>query len=580
MTPRAAALAAVFSAVPVVLGSWPSPSLENQASRPGTGSISGVIVAAENSRPVARAAVVLGGSATPGITVFTDDTGQFSFNALPAGQFTLTASKASLLTMAYGQAEPGKGSGLPVALKEAEARRDLKWALPRAGTLTGRVLDLAGQPARAAMVTVQQRRVDGGEARYRTCCGEARTDANGAYRLTGLLPGEYFVSAVPAGDYRVLDDGYGVFSEEMRIISDDEIKWALGVVKTGPGAAPQPTPAPPQGRSVALARSYFGGATTASRASPVVLALGEERGGVDMRMQLVPTALLQARAVMPDGQPPANASVVFSDGWSSSGGGLPADGRFERRNLAPGRYRLTIRGRGAAVSGTRVIDIDGTDVRDLIVAMEPAATMSGRVVFEAGDASAPVDVAQMQVGLSPANLQTPARVSADGRWNMPLIDPGRYRVNASAPPAARNAWSLKSVIAAGRDITDTGIDIGSGEALTDVVITFTSRRTALSGLLLTADDQPAAGFYVAVFSDDPAHWVTGSRRVPPPVRASTDGSYQFAGLPPGTYRLAALTHVDQADLADPAFLTALRTSAIVVRLAEGESVRQDVKFGK
>ena len=52
------------------------------------------------------------------------------------------------------------------------------------------------------------------------------------------------------------------------------------------------------------------------------------------------------------------------------------------------------------------------------------------------------------------------------------------------------------------------------------------------------------------------------------------------GLPPGAYRLAAMTQVDPADLGDPAFLAALKKSAIVVKLGEGESVRQDVKFGK
>jgi hypothetical protein len=550
------------------------------AMRTGSASLGGVVVSRDDGRPIARATVVLGGAGSTGLTTFTDDAGRFVFDGLPGGSFTLSASKASWLTMAFGQSEPGRGSGLPVALKEGESRRDVKWGLQRAGTIRGRVLDVDRQPLRTGVVTLQQRRVVDGETKFVSCCTTARTDANGAYRVTGLLPGEYLVSAVPPGDYRFVGDGPAVYSEGMRQTTDEEVRWALAALKSGAAAAaPPPASEPARSRTVAFGRVYFGGAIDPARASAVLLKPGEERDGVDMTLQLVPTAMIQARAVMPDGQPPANASFVFSDGWSSSGAALPADGRFERRNLAPGRYSLTVRGRGASVSGTRVIDVNGEDLTDIVVAMAPAASLSGRIDFEQGE-TAPPEVGQVQVLISPVNLLTPARPAPDGRWSLPLVDPGRYRLNPSLPAAARGLWSLKSIVMNGRDVTDTTFDVGSGDSRTDVVITFTTRRTALSGTLLTADGQPAAAFYVVVFSDDPAHWVTGARRVPPPVRASTDGSYQFAGLPPGTYRLAALTHVDQADLADTAFLTALKASAIVVRLAEGESVRQDVRFGK
>jgi hypothetical protein len=330
---------------------------------------------------------------------------------------------------------------------------------------------------------------------------------------------------------------------------------------------------------MAFGRTYFGGPIDPERATPVVLQLGEQRAGVDMTLQLVPTATLQARAVMPDGTPPVDASYVFTDGWSSTGAALSADGRFERRNLAPGRYRLTVRGRGAGMSGAREIEVAGEDIRDLTIALEPAARLSGRIAFEPGDA-APPDPTQIQVALSPFNLLTPARVGADGRWLLALVDPGRYRMNPSIPAAARETWSLKSIVLNGRDVADARFDVAAGEAIADIVITFTSRKTSLSGRLLTADDQPAAGFYVVVFSDDPSHWIPSSRRVPAPVRAAMDGAYHFPNIPPGTYRLAALTHVDPSDLANPAFLNALKASAIVVTLEEGQSVRQDVKFGK
>ena len=553
---------------------------QGDGERRETASLGGLITGDEG-KPISRAQVVLTGGTSTGFTAWTDEAGRFLFEGLMPGTYTLAASKSTWLTLAYGQAEPGRGSGLPVVLKGGENRRDLKWSLPRAGVIVGRVLDIDRQPLRAAVVTMQRRQVVDGETKYVSCCATARTDGTGLYRLTGLLPGEYLVSAVPPGDYRFVGDGPAVYSEGMRQVSDEEVRWALSQLKGADNAAvgARASNPPDRGRPIAYGRVYFGGAIDPARATAVTIKRGEERAGIDVTLQLVPTATIQARAVMPDGQPPTNASFVFSDGWSSTGAALAADGRFERRNLAPGRYSLTVRGRGASVSGSRSIDVNGEDLTDILVMMSPAASLSGRIEFEKSEA-APPDFSQLQVSVTPFNLLTPSRVSAEGRWSLPLLDPGRYQLGATLPAGARNTWSLKTITMNGRDVSDTYVDLRSGDAVSDVVITYTSRRSSLGGSLLTAEGQPAGGFYVVVFSDDAAHWRTGSRRVPAPARSATDGSYEFAVLPPGMYRLAALTHIDPVDLASVDFLTALKASAILVTLAEGESKKQDVKFGK
>lgn len=132
----------------------------------------------------------------------------------------------------------------------------------------------------------------------------------------------------------------------------------------------------------------------------------------------------------------------------------------------------------------------------------------------------------------------------------------------------------------GTDAFDVSIAIEPGQAVTGVVVTLTTKTTSVSGTLLTADGAPAGGYYVVIFSDDPAFWSPRTRRVPPAARASTDGTFTFRGLPPGAYRLAALTNVDETDLADPAFLEALKPGAVAVRLAEGEAKVQDIRFAR
>jgi hypothetical protein len=101
-------------------------------------------------------------------------------------------------------------------------------------------------------------------------------------------------------------------------------------------------------------------------------------------------------------------------------------------------------------------------------------------------------------------------------------------------------------------------------------VTFTDRSSSLSGTLQDATGRIAPGYYVVVFSTDKSFWRAGARRLPEPARVATDGTFRFTNLPAGTYHLVALTEASQSDLYDEAFLEALKPSAQLITLAEGE----------
>jgi hypothetical protein len=63
------------------------------------------------------------------------------------------------------------------------------------------------------------------------------------------------------------------------------------------------------------------------------------------------------------------------------------------------------------------------------------------------------------------------------------------------------------------------------------------------------------------------------------VRAGTDGAYIVLGLPPGAYRLAALSDVAPDDLFDPAFFDALLPTSIRFTLDDGEQKTQSLRVG-
>src|SRR5262245_31455934 len=99
-------------------GGLPQPTRDTQQQTPvvGTGSISGTITLEGAGTPVRRARVnLVGGDLRGGRTSTTNDNGQFSFTALPAGRFTMSVSKPGYVDIAYGAKRAGR-PGTPIRL--------------------------------------------------------------------------------------------------------------------------------------------------------------------------------------------------------------------------------------------------------------------------------------------------------------------------------------------------------------------------------------------------------------------------------------------------------------------------------
>jgi len=564
-------------------------------------SIAGVILSDDN-RPIARAVVTISGPALrPSIVTMTDANGRFTVSGLPPGQFILSASKPPHLTMAYGQATPGRGAGVPVSLGDGQQLAGLTWKLPRGATITGTVRDDSGQPMREIPIVLMQYRVvnDRRSLTNVTCCVWPLTESDGTYRVAGIVPGDYIVSAIPSGSYVFIPSGPFSGGAEARSIDPAEMQWALrqvgdargGGVNAGPPT--QPAADPPPGRTVAYARVYYPGTIDESAATTLSLRAGEERQGIDLLMKLEPTARIAGRIVGPDGQTPT--SISLSRGGATSTGPSLAAGTFSLANQPSGRHTLTARAAGP-LWGSVDVDLRGEDVLDVVLRLERGITLAGRVVFEPPETGATPEASRARITLRPPTpLARPVAAGADGSFLVSGPDPGSYRLTATlAAPAAGAAaaapsgvaagvdnsgsWVLKSAMWNGRDIADVAFDVRPGDTLTDVVVTFTSRTTELSGTLMDAAGRPAPGFHVAIFPTDPLLWVAGSRRMPTPARAATDGKFRFVGLPAGTYHAVALTNVDPTDFSDAAFLKQLAGAALTITLGAGEKKVQDLKF--
>src|SRR5207249_2147050 len=159
------------------------------------GRIMGRVLAADTGRPVKRARVFVNAVELPGGRgALTDDEGVFDLSELPAGRYTVTVSKSGFVSLSYGQRRPLQ-AGTPLQLADGQQLKGVDFRLPRGSAIAGRVLDEDGDAMPGVIVRVMRYQYLQGDRRL-TPAGTAQTDDRGQYRVWGLMPGDYYVSAV------------------------------------------------------------------------------------------------------------------------------------------------------------------------------------------------------------------------------------------------------------------------------------------------------------------------------------------------------------------------------------------------
>ena len=147
------------------MGPMPGTPRDGQTEKVGTATLSGRVLAADTGKPLRRALVRASSAETPqGRSVSTDADGRWQLKNLPAGSYRVGVSKGGFVDIAYGQRRPFE-AGKVLELAEAQTLDKLDVSLPRAGVVTGRVLDEFGEPLTGARVQ---------PLRYRYVAGQRR----------------------------------------------------------------------------------------------------------------------------------------------------------------------------------------------------------------------------------------------------------------------------------------------------------------------------------------------------------------------------------------------------------------------
>jgi Carboxypeptidase regulatory-like domain len=631
----------------------------------GTGLVSGTVSLEGSSTPVRRARVTLsGGGLRGGRSTVTDDKGQFSFSALPAGRFTMTASKPGYVTVAYGAKAPGR-PGTPIELADGQQLSHADITIPKGSVITGIVVDEVGDPAPLTQVRVMRYVMRTGEKTLQMA-GAGTTDDRGMYRIFGLEPGDYIVSAIPR-NVDVGDMREAVMAEVESLLQQAQAADAaagggggggrggrglgnLGGVLGGRGQQlldratqlQQQLAAQGQQQPVGYAPVYYPGTTTASGAVTITLGVAEVRSAVDFQLQLVPTASVAGTVMSSEGTLPQGTQVslvpadegVGMPGFSRQMARVDGDGRFKFGNVTPGQYTLQARavirtedpnasrtapgarqgaGGGRGFGGrfggpgniaevlwaSQDVTVTGQDVPDLTLNLQKGMTVSGSIVFK-GTLAPPSDLTRVRVTLTPRGTQTfnfpgnpPAEVDSTGHFKLTGVPPGKYVLQGNAPvgdaqlgrggrgglvgaSGSNGSWILQSAVAGGQDTLDFPLEVQPNQDVSGAVLTFGDQTQQLSGMLQDASGHAAPDYTIIAFAEDRQYWTPQSRRIQA-TRPDTSGRFSFQGLPPGRYRLTAVTDVEPGEWYDPAFLEQVTGASIPFSLNSGEQKVQDIR---
>jgi hypothetical protein len=484
---------------------------------PSSGSVSGRITV--EGTPAANIVVLLMPSdrnpyvEQPVARSTTDTEGKFQLIHIPAGRFYILTLAPTLAPDNVGDFNP---QGRVITLTNGESVDGITITLRRGGVITGRVTDANGRPRIQERITLIRLDENGrGQPFYSTNYSIFLTDDRGVYRIYGLPPGHYKVSA--------------------------GVDTGRNMPRMGQG-------------NTYYSRTFHPGTADEAKANVIEVTTGGEATGIDIPLGRPEKAYTASgRIVDADtGKPVANLrygySSVRNEGHTitglAHGGNADEQGRFRIEGIVPGRYVALVITEGSTelYSDTAAFQITDEDVTNLEIKTHHGSSISGIVVIEGMDSegfASRLSELQLSTHIRSEQLSlgfgSPLKINSDGSFRVTGLRPGIADFNISDYPRPKGFTLLRVE----RDGVEqpVGLEIGAGETISGVKLVLTYGTGKIIGFVKIEGGSLPAGMRMIVTAQR-----TGADNHPQ-YRPQTDvderGRFVFEGLLSGEYEISA-----------------------------------------
>jgi protocatechuate 3,4-dioxygenase beta subunit len=513
--------------------------------------VEGQVVAAGTGAPLRKARVLLRKAearAQPVLAV-TDAAGRFLFSEIEPGRYYLSVQRNGYVRQTFGQRGPNRSETI-LSLAPGQHVRDVVFRLVRQAVITGRVYDEDGEPVPEVNVGVLRYLYVSGE-RQLTPVGMDSTNDLGEYRIYGLAPGRYYVSAT-----------YQPSFSFPRARAQARRRGTGGQSAGDEGYAP----------------TYYPGTSDPSRAAPIDLRAGDELSSMDFTLLPTRAVSVRGRVFNSITAKPGRGAILFllprEQGVRSFSARqqtdvMDSDGTFEIAGVVPGSYTLTafyFDGR-KRYTARQPIEVGNSDVEGISLVIGPGVDVAGRIYVEGGAPAGQqnqvvaggqkqeqFEMTEARVYLQPFD-NVPrfggvgsGRAQEGGSFTLENVPHDRYRINVFGLP---RDYYLKAARVGGQDVLEEGLDLSLGPPSGPLEITISGAGGRIDGSVLTEEQRLFGGASVVLVPEERRR---DQRRFYKTTTTDQHGRFVLRGIPPGDYKLFAWEEIERGAYQDAAFL--------------------------
>jgi hypothetical protein len=518
-----------------------------------TCTVSGIVIRSRDSAPLKNATVQLENDSDREhhIATKTSADGRFLLKNIPAGQYKLIVTRNGYVSQELGQKKPGD-PGAMFMLRQGQRTTDLVFKLGLAGVIRGKVFDEDGEPmVGVAVRAMRQVYTDGRKTLQAT--SEQETNDLGEFRVFGLEPGRYYISAEMAEWNRVVGD--------REFSSSEKNSGEKGYAKI-----------------------YYPSALEAASASSVYVKEGEEISSIDFLMKEVTVYRVRGKVqyLLPHKATGHTQLVVSRRGQTTDWRPVTAqmvetaDGSFEIPELAPGEYtaRAFFFDQGKSFSTQEDVDVVNADVNGLTLVIGPGVDIPGQLLW---DGKPSLEGERTRIYLAPEESGaiwwggSEAHVDEKSQFTLKEVPQGTFRIDVNG--IAKDCY-IKEVQFGESVLPDRMVHAKRGVS-GELRITISSRGARLQGIVANDESLPVAGVWVVAVPEESKRSL---RYLYKAVTTDQYGHYDLRGLVPGKYMVFAWEGVVSGEWEDPEFLKTNAAKAVTVEVSDSDTKSTDLQL--